>query len=203
MPESYIERLKVKRNVCSISWNIPLVDNVINTLPQCRNNSHEHKKVHDDIISQLNTNADPRLVGTSLAYDYVGSNTIMNSRMKRSLICHRADELLFPEQMEATLYAAAQGCVIVSAFVSTNERLVRNILIEQQLPFIHVLSYGMPLGYTPRGQAYDAVINALMAQATPWSNLTARQERTSRQQFMVGNAFVRALSWCDDDWWTQ
>ncbi len=203
MNELYRNRLRIRRNICTEKWNWEYVRKSLNGIQRLENDEKSRREALDDILLCLNRNTDARVANTTLAYDIIGDTTIINSRRMRSLICHRSDEHMLPEQAMRTLDAAAEGDVIVSAFISKNEKIIKDMLMRRGLPVIEVTTYPFAPGYTPRGMAYDAVVEGKMAQASPWGIQMPKKEILTREMCKVANAFVRVLSWCDDDWWTK
>lgn len=133
--------------------------------------------------------------------DYIGNIALLRAANKLPLICHRADAWCFEKQKRATLEAARNGAVIVSAFISAKEREIKNLLLAELLPMIEIMDNGFAERYKPIGKDFYACGENRMVQITPWKYEFLRSKSMTREMCMVMNQLVRVVTGVDDDWW--
>ncbi len=203
MDEDYMNYLRVRRNAHTRSWNSNVVMDALAADPYYADHKEAHHNACKEMASQLHVCLDAPEIGTNLLLDYVGNHDLLASVEKVSLVCHRADEGRFAEQVEAVMYSARQECVVVSAFVSAKEREVRSMLLRESLPFIEVVSYGFGVAYHPTGDVYDACVAGRLAQISPWTAQYNQDNRLTRDKCLVMNELVRTICKISDDWWKR
>lgn len=137
---------------------------------------------------------------SDLALDYVGNTELLKNPNRVSLICHHADGHLFELQTEKVLESAKKGSIVVSAFVSNNEREIKRLLLEQHFPFVEVLSFGITPNYHPMGGAYEACADGILVQISPWDGRMPFG-RLTRDKCIVMNELVRTITHKKDYWW--
>lgn len=133
--------------------------------------------------------------------DWVGNKELLLCTKKMPLVCHRADINLFERQKEAILAAAENGAVIVSAFISSKEREIRDLLFAAQLPMIEIMDNGFSERYKPYGKAFYACAENKLVQISPWQYLYQRESTISREMCLVMNELSITICQCGDDWW--
>lgn len=133
--------------------------------------------------------------------DWVGSKELLLCARKLPLVCHRADINLFEQQKEAVLAAAQDGAVIVSAFISSKEREIRDLLFAAQIPVIEIMDNGFSERYKPYGKAFYACAENKLVQISPWKYLYQRESKISREMCLVMNELSLTICQCGDDWW--
>lgn len=133
--------------------------------------------------------------------DWVGNKELLLCTKKLPLVCHRADINLFEQQKEAVLAAAQNGAVIVSAFISSKEREIRDLLFAAQLPVIEIIDNGFSERYKPYGKAFYACAENKLVQISPWQYLYQREFKISREMCLVMNELSLTICQCGDDWW--
>lgn len=72
------------------------------------------------------------------------------------------------EYMNSCVVAAREGAVMVSPFISANERAVMTILLEEKRPLIYIESNGFRDYYKPSGGLFDAVAEGNVLILSPW-----------------------------------
>lgn len=139
----------------------------------------------------------------NLTLDYIGNRELLSAYERVSLICHRADESFFAQQAETVLDAARHGCVVVSAFISSKEREVKRMLMQESLPIIEIMNNGFSTQYHPYGSAYDACMAGRMVQISPWTFCPQSECKLTREICLVMNELVRVISKAPDNWWKR
>lgn len=161
---------------------------------------------HPDALElSFDTIKDRLLMSADKYYlDYLGPHKLLAAKTKFPLICHRADVDKFNLQAAAVMDAAHNGAVIVSAFISPNEREILKQLIAEGLPTIEIIDKGMGKTYKPWGQSFYACAESRLLQITCW---TYKYEKVpqpiTRAQCMVMNELARLISGQSDDWWLK
>ncbi len=135
--------------------------------------------------------------------DWLGNKELLLCAKKLPLVCHRADINLFEQQKAAILAAAQDGAVIVSAFISTKERKIRDLLFAAQLPMIEIINNGVSGRYKPYGKAFYACAENKLVQISPWQYLYQRESTISREMCLVMNELSITICQCHDDWWKK
>lgn len=187
----------------SSSWN---TERVVSAILGDKYFSHDKeacKRACTRIINQLRFVRDADKTFSELALDYVGSYDLLKRSDKVSLICHRAEEQYFNFQRMAILDAAQEGSVVVSAFISPKEKEIKRLLIEQHLPFIEVLGFGITPDYHPFGRAYEACAAGMLTQISPWDYRMQAGHRLTREMCIAMNELVRVISNIPDEWWAD
>lgn len=135
--------------------------------------------------------------------DWLGEKQLLMNEKKLPLVCHRADIHLFEQQREAVLTAAREGAVIVSAFISTKEREIRDTLFMEQLPVVEIVNNGFSERYKPQGKAFYACAEKKLVQITPWKYQYERDNKISREMCLVMNKLSITICQRKDDWWKK
>lgn len=185
----------------SSNWNTERVVTALLADKHLAQDKDACKAACSRVINMLRFVKDADKTFSELALDYVGSYELLKHSDKVSLICHRAEEQLFHFQEAAILEAAREGAVVVSAFVSRKEKDMKRILIEQKLPFIEVLPFGITPDYHPFGGAYEACAYGMLTQITPWDARMQYGHKLTREMCIVMNELVRVISNIPDEWW--
>ncbi|MGN0235092.1 MAG: hypothetical protein ACI4BD_02090 [Paludibacteraceae bacterium] len=140
---------------------------------------------------------------SGLSLSYVGKRDLLLHSRKRALVCHRADENRREEQTAAVLREAAAGAVIVSAFISTHERAIRDRLLQEGRPVIEILDNGISTAYKPSGNRFYYCAEGKLLQLTCWKYQYQRDTTVSRPMCMVMNELARLICGQEDDWWKK
>lgn len=139
----------------------------------------------------------------SLLLTYIGKRDLLLNCRKRPLICHRADGNRREEQTAAVLREAEAGAVIVSAFISPQERDIRDQLLQAGYPVIEILDNGMSTAYKPAGNRFYYCAEGLLLQISCWTYQYQRDTTISRPMCMVMNELARLICGEEDDWWKR
>ena len=116
---------------CSANWNSSVVAETLLDDKYYGNDKEACKRACKRIIEMLHFADGSRNICSDLVFDYVGNTELLRHSDKATLICHREEEHLFQHQVTAILDAAEEGSVIVSAFVSAQEREVKKMLTRK------------------------------------------------------------------------
>lgn len=193
------DRFHIFRNQHSNSWTIETIKEAISTDPFFSRNALKREEAIQKVLTRISLS--PK--DSTPSIDYLGNRQLLANPNKRPLICHRADATLFDQQKQATLDAARQGAVIVSAFISPRERDIHNLLMQEQLPFIEIMDNGFSQRYKPTGKTFYACGENRLVQLTPWTYQYSKQSLITREMCLTMNAFVRIISKEDDNWWKE
>lgn len=152
-------------------------------------------------VAQQNVTNRLNILSGHIGLDHIGCKQLLSSPNKLPLICHRADASLFEQQKNKAIQAARQGAIIVSAFISPNEREIKQLLIMEQLPFIEILDNGISDKYKGIGKTFYTLAEGKVCLITPWKYLYQKDMTVSREMCLVMNELVRVISGKKEDWW--
>ncbi len=216
------DRFCVMRNGHSVNWTLQRALTAVAADPWIGRNPEKCRMLQTNVNNRLKRQPND---GNKLAIDYVGNRALLSAERKASLICHRADAVLFEQQKEAVMKAAREGAVVVSAFISPKERDIMKQLMLEQLPFIELMDNGFSNRYKPGGKAFYSTAENRHVQMTCWTyvyrndnpndnananlnlnlnpnpNPNEKQSTISREMCLVMNELVRIISGVKDDWW--
>lgn len=195
--------LILHRNMRSENWNSDAIMRAIMVDEHLAKNVAARQKAWEIIGERLDFSIDTSQSGISLAIDCIGNKGLLYADEKVSLICHRADEAFFARQAQSVLDAARHGCVVVSAFISSKEREVKRLLMQESLPVIEVMNDGFSPQYHPYGASYDACVAGKLVQLSPWAFSPQSGNKLTREVCLVTNELVRVISKTPDDWWKR
>lgn|GEM_PF-5576464 len=169
---------------------------------------HDYRLAQDkETLQQALADIQPKLLTDKqgqLALDYIGKRTLLSAPRKLPLVCHRADAQRFAEQSAAVMREAARGAVIVSAFVSKQEREILKQLLDDYYPVIEIRDNGFGRTYKPAGVSFYACAQERLLQITPWKyHYEKDPQPISRPMCMVMNELARLISGQPDDWWKR
>lgn len=95
--------------------------------------------------------------------------------------------------MNGCVLAARQGSVMVSPFISPDEKRVMNVLLKEQRPFILLTDNGFRDYYKPTDALYDAVAAGRVLILSPWPYDTSKRH-ISRADCIALNAMAEEIS---------
>lgn len=72
------------------------------------------------------------------------------------------------EYMNGCVLAARKGCVMVSPFISPDEKRVMDVLLKEQWPFVVLADNGFREYYKPSGALFDACAAGRVLILSPW-----------------------------------
>ena len=188
--EAASDSFNVNRNQHSKNWNTDIAVEALSKDPFFARTPTALEEAKMKVKDNLND-----------GLDYVGDKHVMAAEKKLPLVCHRADAPFFANQKEAVLSAARSGYVIVSAFISSQEREIRDALMEAKLPVIEIKDNGFSQRYKPSGKAFYACAESYLVQITCWKYAYTRESKISRERCLVMNELARIICKQPDGWW--
>ena len=134
-------------------------------------------------------------------YDGVGNVTLLHARHfgvvhVRSVMVKTAehgDSQPLRDYMNGCVLAARHGSVMVSPFISPDEKRVMNVLLKEQHPFILLTDNGFRDYYKPADALYDAVAAGRVLILSPWAYDTAKRH-ISRADCIALNAMAEEIT---------
>lgn len=95
--------------------------------------------------------------------------------------------------MNGCVLAARQGTVIVSPFISPKEKAVKEVLINEQHPFIVLADNGFRDYYKPPSDLFDAVADGRVLILSPWE-YDASKRHISRSDCVALNTMAEEIA---------
>ena len=95
--------------------------------------------------------------------------------------------------MNGCVLAARQGTVMVSPFISTQEKQVKTVLLNEQHPFIVLADNGFRDYYKPPADIFDAVAAGRVLLLSPWE-YDAGKRHISRADCVALNAMAEEIA---------
>jgi len=135
------------------------------------------------------------------SYDGVGNVALLHAGHfgvvhVRSVMVKRAehgDSQPLRDYMNGCVLAARHGSVMVSPFISPDEKRVMNVLLKEQHPFILLTDNGFRDYYKPTDALYDAVAAGRVLILSPWP-YDAAKRHISRADCIALNAMAEEIS---------
>lgn len=97
------------------------------------------------------------------------------------------------DYMNGCVLAARQGTVMVSPFISTKEKAVMTVLLDEQHPFIFLADNGFRDYYKPSGVLFEAVAAGRVLILSPWA-YDAGKRHISRADCVALNAMAEEIA---------
>ena len=97
------------------------------------------------------------------------------------------------DYMNGCVLAARQGTVMVSPFISTQEKQVKAVLIKEQHPFIALADNGFRDYYKPPSDLFDAVADGRALLLSPWE-YDAGKRHISRADCVALNTMAEEIA---------
>jgi hypothetical protein len=88
--------------------------------------------------------------------------------------------------------AARKGTVMVSPFISTDEKQVMQVLLQEQLPFIVLVDNGFRDYYKPSDSLFDACAAGRLLILSPWP-YNAEKRKISREECVALNGMAEEI----------
>ena len=101
------------------------------------------------------------------------------------------------DYMNSRVLEARQGVVMVSPFISPNEKRVMNVLLEEQRPFVLLADNGFRDYYKPTDALFDACAAGRVLILSPWPHDTEKRHISRADCValnMMAEEMVRSLS---------
>lgn len=96
------------------------------------------------------------------------------------------------DYMNGCVLAARQGAVMVSPFISKQEKMVQEVLLREKLPFILIADNGFRDYYKPADALFDAVAEGRVLILSPWE-YDADKRHVTRAECVAMNAMAEEI----------
>ena len=96
------------------------------------------------------------------------------------------------DYMNSCVLAARKGTVMVSPFISEQEKAIMAVLLKENLPFIYVADNGFRDYYKPQDCLFDAVAAGRVLILSPWE-YDANKKRVSRAECVEMNKMAEEI----------
>ena len=91
------------------------------------------------------------------------------------------------DYMNGCVLAARKGTVMVSPFISPQERAVLSVLLKEELPVIYLADNGFGDYYKPSDRLFDAVAAGRLLILSPWPHEDAKRHITREECIALNN----------------
>jgi REP element-mobilizing transposase RayT len=133
-------------------------------------------------------------------YDGVGNSTILlgehfepvHVRQKMVKAAELGNNTALRDYMNSCVLKARKGVVMVSPFISTQEKQVMQVLLREQLPFILLADNGFRDYYKPSDILFDACASGRVLILSPWP-YDANKRHISRGDCIALNAMAEEI----------
>jgi len=134
------------------------------------------------------------------SYDGVGNATLLMAerfvpvhvRSEMVKMAERGNAMPLRNYMNSCVLAARNGAVMVSPFISPQEKQVKQVLLREQLPFILLVDNGFRNYYKPTDIHFDACASGRMLTLSPWP-YDAGKRHISREECVALNAMAEEI----------
>lgn len=134
------------------------------------------------------------------SYDGVGNTTLLMAErfetvhVRRVMVeaAEHGDKELLRSYMNSCVLKAREGVIMVSPFISPQEKQVMQVLLHEQLSFIYLTDNGFREYYKPTDALFDACAAGRMLILSPWS-YDAGKRHISRADCMALNAMAEEI----------
>lgn len=127
----------------------------------------------------------------------IGNMFLLRDFYKRAVVIHRSSSAEEKNsQIESLIRLVREGCVLVSAFISKDEKLVRDRAIEVGGSIIHLCKEGFPPRYKPSGLEFELCSQERLLKLSPWEYST-RKTPLTREQALLMNNLARCIEASD------
>lgn len=105
----------------------------------------------------------------------------------------QGDNTRLRNYMNSCVLAARQGTVMVSPFISKQEKSVMEVLLKEKLPFIYIADNGFRDYYKPPSALFDAVAAKRVLILSPWE-YDPKKKHVSRAECVEMNKMAEEIS---------
>ena len=134
------------------------------------------------------------------SYDGVGNATLLMGKRfdtvhVRSFMVKAAEHgnsEMLRNYMNSCVLKARQGTIMVSPFISTQEKEVMEVLLREHLPFICLSNNGFRDYYKPADTLFDACASGRVLILSPWP-YDADKRHISREECVALNAMAEEI----------
>lgn len=102
------------------------------------------------------------------------------------------DDKRLRDYMNGCVLAARKGAVMVSPFISEQEKAVMEVLLKEGLPFIYIADNGFRDYYKPQDSLFDAVARKQVLILSPWE-YDPKMTRVSRDRCVQMNQMAEEI----------
>ena len=140
------------------------------------------------------------------SYDGVGNVALLHAEkfapvhVRRIMVeaAAHGDSQPLRDYMNGCVLAARRGCVMVSPFISPDEKRVMNVLLEERRPFILLADNGFREYYKPADTLFDACAAGRVLILSPWQ-YDANKRHISRADCVALNTMAEELCTCSNN----
>ena len=134
------------------------------------------------------------------SYDGVGNVALLMAQRYQPVhvrsvwvkMAENGDKETLRNYKNACVMAARQGVVMVSPFISTDEKQVMQVFLQEQLPFIFLTDNGFRDYYKPSDTLFDAVAAGRVLILSPWA-YDADKSHISRADCVALNGMAEEI----------
>ena len=134
------------------------------------------------------------------SYDGVGNVALLMAQRYQPVhvrsvwvkMAENGDKETLRNYKNACVMAARQGVVMVSPFISTDEKQVMRVFLQEQLPFIFLTDNGFRDYYKPSDTLFDAVAAGRVLILSPWA-YDADKRHISRADCVALNGMAEEI----------
>ncbi len=136
----------------------------------------------------------------SRSYDAVGNAMLLMAaqydtvhvRQLMVKMAEHGDNEPLRNYMNSCVLKARKGTVLVSPFISTQEKQVQQVLLREQLPFVCLTDNGFRDYYKPKDSLFDACASGRVLFLAPWP-YDASKRHISRADCVALNAMAEEI----------
>ena len=133
-------------------------------------------------------------------YDGVGNTTILTGEhfepvhVRQTMVkaAQHGDNTTLRNYMNSCVLKARKGMVMISPFISTQEKQVMQVLLREQLPFILLADNGFRDYYKPSDILFDACAAGRVLILSPWP-YDANKRHITREECVALNAMAEEI----------
>ena len=134
------------------------------------------------------------------SYDGVGNTTLLMAGQFMPVhvrnvwvkAAEHGDNQTLRDYKNGCVLAARKGTVMVSPFISTDEKQVMQVLLQEQLPFIVLADNGFREYYKPSDALFDACAAGRVLILSPWPH-NAEKRKISREECVALNGMAEEI----------
>lgn len=118
----------------------------------------------------------------------------MPVHVRRTMVeeAEHGDDKRLRDYMNSCVQAARSGTVMVSPFISPQEKLVQEVLLREKHPFILIVDNGFRNYYKPSAALFDAVADGRVLILSPWP-YDANKRHVSRADCVAMNSMAAEI----------
>lgn len=126
-------------------------------------------------------------------FDAIGNLQLLHCPMAAVHVRSKWNEKEVRSYQEALIAENKGGKVVIGAFISQAEKVIRNTAIEQGLPLIIIQENGFPELYKPGGVLFDVCADGRLLILAPWQYHSDRR-KIARWQCVAMNEMAEAIA---------